>query len=320
METIKVMKENDAVGIALVCLAGVGVVSLLFAISSVLKFAWQYFLRPASSFNKFKGEWAVVTGASAGIGAGFVRSLAKRGVNVVLLARTESKMKDLAAKCTSYGVETKVIPFDFGSASDSDYVKLSQDLSGLTISILVNNVGVNVDFPTDFVDMESALMDQIVKVNISSTNRMTKMLLPGMITRKKGAIFMLSSAGGVFSPAPMLSVYSGTKTYMDALAVAMSGEVSRYGITVQSLAPFFVQTEMSKIRKTSLTVPSADSFAEKSLDALGQEVRLCPHWPHRVMTIALNLLPLKSQVSYVNDLHNGFRIRALKKLEREKAA
>lgn len=302
---------------ALACtiLACIGGLTLLAFITGLFLFLTQYLLS-SFSYARYKGEWAVVTGASAGIGAGFVRALASRGVNVVLLARSRDKMDAIASEVSSaYGVKTHVSCFDFGAADVPAYAALRDELIPLAPKILVNNVGVNVEMPTNFVDMDPEDVDRIVHVNISSINKMTAMLLPGMVSAGKGIIFCLSSGGGAITPAPLLTTYAGTKAYADAFAVSLAGEVASKGVSVHSLTPFFVESAMAKMRK-SLTVPSADDFANKALNQVGVSPRLSPHWVHYIMAVGVTALPLRAQVAYVTDLHRDIRARALRKKER----
>lgn len=298
--------------------AAIGVIAL-----SVYGLRFANFLlqrvAPGASYAKYVGKWAVVTGASAGIGAGFAKALASRGVNVVLIARSEDKLRKVADECEAAGakhsVQTKVVIFDFGNAGDADYERLSGMLLPLNPAILVNNVGVNVDFPTELVDIPAELVDSIVKVNITSLNKMTKMLLPGMKTAKSGLIYCLSSGGGAVGPGPLLTPYAGSKAYADAFAASLSGEVKDAGVIVHSLVPFFVESAMAK-QRASFTVPKADVFASKALDAAGGPVRLSPHWPHAVMGYALTSIPHKLQIAQVTKLHRNIRKRALRRAER----
>lgn len=296
-------------------LASVGAFSLLLLIARAFFFLIQYVFT-SFSFKSYEGKWAVVTGASAGIGAGFVRALASRGLNVVLVARSKEKMDALASEASvKYGVKTQVITFDFNVADAAAYAKIAGILTSLSPAVLVNNVGVNVEMPTDFVDLDMDETDRIVKVNISSINMMTAMLLPGMIRAEKGIVINMSSGGGVVLPAPMLAVYAGTKAYADAFAVALSGEVKDKGVLVVSMTPLFVESAMAKMRE-SFTVPSADEFANKALHQVAVSPRLSPHWVHEIMGAALGLLPLKAQVERVNKLHRSIRTRAVRKKER----
>jgi 17beta-estradiol 17-dehydrogenase / very-long-chain 3-oxoacyl-CoA reductase len=303
-------------------LALVGAVTLLRTAMSVLFFVYTRMLAPNASFARHVGNWAVVTGASAGIGAGFARRLAARGVNVALVARSANKLAAVAEECTKVAanagksVQTKVISFDFANADKEAFSKLAAEIGALgTVSVLVNNVGVNVPFPTDFIETDSAFCETMVKVNVGATNAMTAILLPGMVERKCGAVYCLSSAGGAVSPGPMLAVYAGTKAYNDAFAVALSGEVSRAKVHVHSLTPFFVESSMAKMR-ASVTVPTPDAFAEKALAGTGGAIRANPHWAHAIMAAALTSLPLKVQVNYVTNLHRGIRKRALRRADR----
>lgn len=265
------------------------------------------------SYSKYKGEWAVITGASAGIGAGIARRLSKRGVNVALLARSVDKMNEVAKQCAENDVKTKVIQFDFAQASSEDWSQLASTLKALSPTILVNNVGVNVEFPTPFVDLEDQFVSQMITINIESTNRMTRLLLPHMITANHGIVLCLSSGGGAVTPAPFLSPYAGTKAYNDAFATSLAGEVPA-GVHVHSLTPFFVESSMAKMRK-AFTVPSADEFAEATLRLVSSSPRLQPYWVHMVIQCALMALPLSMQVKYVADLHRKIRVRALRKKE-----
>lgn len=296
-------------------LASLGAFSLFLIIARVFTFLIQYVFT-SFSFKSFEGKWAVVTGASAGIGAGFVRALASRGLNVVLIARSKDKMDALASEVsTKHGVKTHVISFDFNAADAAAYAKIASILTPLSPTVLVNNVGVNVEMPTDFVDLELDVVDRIVKVNISSINNMTAMLLPGMIRAGKGIVINMSSGGGVVLPAPMLAVYAGTKAYADAFALALYGEVKDKGVLAVSMTPFFVESAMAKMRK-SFTVPSADVFADKALQQVAVSPRLSPHWIHEIMGEAARRLPLKVQVERVNKLHRSIRARAIRKKER----
>lgn len=296
--------------------AAIGFLTVAILELRAVVFIWRHFLSPSASLSKYKGSWAVVTGASSGIGAGLSRALAARGVNVALIARGKGeKLEAVAAECKALGVQTAVLPFDFATADDEQYAALARMLSELHPSILVNNVGVNVDFPTHFSQMEDADMERIVTVNVSAANKMTRMLLPGMVESKKGIVLFMSSSAGSFAPGPLLGPYTASKAYMDQLAIAISGEVARDGVTVHSVAPFFVESAMAKMRR-SFTVPDADTFARATLRMIGGPTRMSPYWPHGIMAAVLGVLPMKMQVKYVADLHEGLRKRAIRKRDR----
>lgn len=302
----------SAIAMHLLALAGASALA-----RRLFTFLWTYVLAPSYTFTPHAGQWAVVTGASAGIGAGFARRLASRGMRVCLIARSADRLAPVAAAVRAAGVQATVVEFDFASAGSDDYAALAAQIAGLEggVGVLVNNVGVNVEYPTDFVDTDPALVDRMVKVNIESTNRMTAICLPGMVQRGRGVVYNLSSAGGAVSPAPLLAAYAGTKAYNDAFAVALAGEVADKGVIVHSLTPFFVESKMAKMR-AGITVPTPDAFAESALKQTGGRVRSNPHWAHAIMAAVLLELPLKMQIKYVTDLHRDIRKRALRRAER----
>eukprot|EP00899_Mesostigma_viride_P010223 jgi/Mesvir1/19201/Mv11516-RA.1 len=298
-------------------LAAVGAVTLLRILYRVLSGSFRAFVKPGFSYKRHKGEWAVVTGASYGIGAGYCRQLAKRGLNVVLMARSKEKMDEVASAIEKYNIKTKVIPFDFGAAGPKEWEQLATTLAPLKPSVLVNNVGVNVELPTDFLDTDPALVDRMVNINITSVNKITRILLPGMMERKKGIVIFLSSASRICCP--MLSVYAGTKAYLDAFAVSLAAEVKKSRVLVSTVNPFFVVSEMSKRKRASLLVPSAEKFASLSLDRVG-EVRSCPYWVHAAVFTLMSVVPLGFVSSKILNMHRGIRARLLKRLAQAKKA
>lgn len=168
---------------------------------------------------------------------------------MVLIARSVDKLQQVAQQVEKNGAKSQIISFDFASASVDDWKRLENQLNSLTISVLVNNVGVNVSLPTSFLEMDEEKIHQIVQVNIVATQKITRLIVPKMVQRKKGVVLFLSSGGGVLSPAPYLSVYSGTKAYENALALALAGELESSGVVVQSITPFFITSEMSKVHR-----------------------------------------------------------------------
>jgi len=195
----------------------------------VWKVIWIYFLRPAKSFSKHKGNWAVITGSSWGIGYGFVHGVAKRGMNVVLIARSEDRLKEIATEIEGrYKVKTKSIVIDFGSNDPSIYQKISEEIQGLNITMLINNVGINTQWPKFFHETSIEEMNNMVQINIKSGNMMTSMILPQMRERKFGTIINVSSGSAYPNqPTPLFSVYSGTKAYNQKFSMSLAEELKK---------------------------------------------------------------------------------------------
>ena len=159
----------------------------LFALKVTI-LLYKFFLRPSKNLKKL-GDWAVVTGATDGIGKAYAFQLASKGINVVLISRTKSKLQDVAREITSKfpSVSTKVIVVDFSDFSSTSRQAVSDVCSDLDIGILVNNVGVSYPYPKYFTELTSNEVFGLMEMNVASTTFMTHIVLPGMMDRKRGA-------------------------------------------------------------------------------------------------------------------------------------
>eukprot|EP01027_Heterolobosea_sp_BB2_P012727 GEZU01018421.1.p1 GENE.GEZU01018421.1~~GEZU01018421.1.p1 ORF type:complete len:371 (-),score=84.75 GEZU01018421.1:225-1337(-) len=300
--------------------AVVGVVFTLVQLVRLWSFSYIHFLRPGKDLRKL-GSWAVVTGASDGIGKGYSQNLARKGLNVVLISRTESKLLQLASEIEEqYNVKTKIIVADFAKDDRSQYEMIQSGIEGLDVGVLVNNVGVSYDFPQFFHEVPAEKLRAMVNVNINATNEMTRIVLPGMVNRRRGAIINLSSGYGVF-PSPMLAVYSATKAYIDFFSQSLSAEYKQFGIQVQSVVPFFVTTNMSKIRTPTLTVPSAQHFTKLAVEHIGHDdLRVSPYYMHSLQMWKMSsLLPRFMSLASLQKNNASIRERALAAIARRKA-
>jgi 17beta-estradiol 17-dehydrogenase / very-long-chain 3-oxoacyl-CoA reductase len=162
------------------------------------------------------GSWAVVTGCTDGIGKAYAEHLAKRGLNVVLISRTLEKLQEQAKFLTDkYKVETKVIAVDF-TEQTSIYTTIRNELGDLDIGVLVNNVGMSYKSPEffDVYGQSDKDLSNLINCNITSLTKMTAIVLPNMVKKRKGIIINNASGSGRI-PTPLLTVYSATKAYVD---------------------------------------------------------------------------------------------------------
>ncbi|MBZ3876230.1 Very-long-chain 3-oxoacyl-CoA reductase [Sciurus carolinensis] len=165
------------------------------------------------------GEWAVVTGSTDGIGKSYAEEVANRGMKVVLISRSQDKLNQVSSEIKEkFKVETRTIAVDF--TSEDIYDKIKTGLAGLEIGILVNNVGMSYEYPEYFLE-------------IPDLDNMTRLVLPGMVERSKGAILNISSASGMF-PVPLLTIYSATKAFVDFFSQCLHEEYRSKGIFVQA--------------------------------------------------------------------------------------
>jgi 17beta-estradiol 17-dehydrogenase / very-long-chain 3-oxoacyl-CoA reductase len=275
-----------------------------------------------------KGSWAVITGASDGIGKEFALQLAAKGFNIVLVSRTASKLDTLAAEiATKYaGIQTKTLAMDFAKDSAMDYKRLAELVDGLDIAILVNNVGKSHDIPVSFLETTDVEMEDIITINVKGTLKVTKVVAPGMVARHRGLILTMGSFGG-FLPTPLLATYSGSKAFLQHWSTALGAELKPHGVHTQLVIGYLITSAMSKVRKPSIMIPTPKQFVKATLGKInlkgtagGMVGTITPFWSHGAMHWAIQefLGVWNTTVLGQNyGMHASIRERALRKRERE---
>lgn len=272
----------------------------------------------------------MITGASDGIGKEYAIQLAQKGFNLVLVSRTESKLNTLATEITQKyagsAIKTKILPMDFAKNDDGDYAKLKALVDGLDVGILVNNVGQSHSIPVPFVLTTKEEMRDIITINCIGTLKVTQIVAPGMVQRKRGLILTMGSFGGLL-PTPLLATYSGSKAFLQHWSTSLGGELEGTGVDVELCLSYLVTTAMSKIRKTSLFIPNPRNFVKATLAKIGRSggaqnmaYTSTPFWGHAIMQWFLeNAVGLgnKFAIKQNRKTHEDIRKRALRKAERE---
>jgi uncharacterized protein len=188
---------------------------------------------------------AVVTGASAGLGAEFAWLFAADGHDLVLVARRQDKLEALAAEIkTKHQVAVSVIAVDL--AAPGAAVRIADELikRGIAVEFLVNNAGFG--SAGAFADQELARSVELIQVNVVALVELTRLLLPKMIERKSGRILNIGSTAG-FVPGPFMAMYYASKAFVNSFTEALSVELEGTGVTATVSCPGATATEFARV-------------------------------------------------------------------------
>ena len=281
------------------------------------------------------GKWAIVTGGSDGIGRGYALELAKRGLNICIISRTESKIKQVCEEIQKNypSSSTDFICFNF---SDGNYEELYKNLADFEwfandVGVLVNNVGVlpyayenyakygpNADFDSLKNEMIVKELNSTnlwnLKVNIHSQNMMTGFILPNFCKKKKGVIVNLSSIAAN-QPLPYWALYSAAKSYNYHFGEAIRKELEYDypGIICQTLRPHGVLTNLaSKHWKEGLMFPTPETFCKHAVNTIGYLPCTAGYLPHEIENFIWPLVYKNLSRNRFVRIHDARRKRLLK--------
>ena len=236
-------------------------------------------------------KWALVTGATAGIGESFTRLLAAKGFNLVLVARDEARLHERAVGLKeNFGAESVVIVADLateaGCAKVEDYIRANE------IEVLINNAGFGINKAFTMSDL--AKEEEVLKVLVRTPMRLMHVALPAMKERNSGVVINVSSVASFIAG----GAYSASKAYLTVLSESLSTELSATNIKVSALCPGFTRTEFHQRGRMKMAgLPNfmwlnSDFLVAKAWkDAISDKPVSVPGWQYKTLVGIISLAP-----------------------------
>jgi uncharacterized protein len=220
--------------------------------------------------SRWQDRWALVTGASAGIGWALAELLAQRGAKLILTSRRRERLEELARKVASdHGATAEIFPVDLARPGGAAELFAFTQGMGIEVDLLVNNAGFG-----NYGEFHRGSLDrflQMIQVNVASVAELTHRYLERMVERRRGDVMIVASTAA-FQPVPYISCYAATKGFDLLLAEGLAEEVRQYGVRVMALCPGPTETEFMDVagqpRRMFRVAESAEKVARTGLDAL----------------------------------------------------
>ena len=218
---------------------------------------------------------ALITGASSGIGAAFARIFAAEGFDLVLTARREGKLHELAADLPT---TTKIVVLPADLSTTEGITAFGELVSGqsLEIDVLVNNAGMMVE--EEFANLTTEQIERTITLNITAMTQLIHQFLPAMKARKSGRVLNVASVAA-FHPVPGMDIYAATKAYVLSFSEALAENLRDTGISVTALCPGLTDTDMADTSVAeampAFMVSQPDEVARSGFDALMNREVIC---------------------------------------------
>lgn len=242
------------------------------------------------------GTYALVTGASSGIGREIAKQLAAQGHNVVLVARSAKRLRETADEIErEHGVTGRVLVKDLSNPETPQEIYAELDAAGLEIGVLVNNAAECVYDSFSEADLDR--LAEMIQVNIAALTSLTKLFLTPMLARGSGRILNVSS-GAAFASAPLVATYAASKAYVVSLSEALAHELRGTGVSVTCLCPWPTRTGIqesaglwqARAHQGKLADPARVASVGIAASQKGR-VMAIPGRGHRAQAWALRLIP-----------------------------
>jgi len=240
--------------------------------------------------------WALVTGASSGLGVDFSHELASAGRNLVLVARREERMRELSLELEArHAIRTRIVAMDFSIPGAGMELKRILDGEGIAVDILINNAGFGIF--GEFIGQPLEKTLNMLQLNIASLTELTYLFASDMVRRRHGQILLVASVVA-YQASPNYAAYGATKAYVLSLGEALHEEMKPHGVTVTVLSPgatatefFDVSGQKSTPMKRAFMMPSRQ-VARIGLAAMRRgRASIVSGWKNAMMTWSTRLVP-----------------------------
>jgi uncharacterized protein len=250
----------------------------------------------SKAFRSKYGPWALVTGASSGIGQALATRLAELGLSVVLVARREATLQQHAQDLIGrFGVQCRVVATDLSSDASAD--EIASATRDLDVGLLVAAAGFGTS--GQFVDNDIAEELAMIRVNCAAVAELTHAFARRFVSRGRGGIVLLSSIAA-FQGVPRAANYAATKAYVQSLAEGLHDELEPLGVDVLACAPGPVSTGFGDRAGMAMSVAQEpEEIARKTLGALGRRVTVRPGFLSKALEGGLALMPRRWRVNIV---------------------
>lgn len=245
------------------------------------------------STSVFHGKWALVTGASAGIGVALARELAAHGAKLILTGRRKDRLNALALELAAKGTDVRIIVADLKDPDAPQEIYNATEGEGVSVDILIDNAGLG-----QYGAFHESPMDQElsqVRVNCEAVVRLARLFVAPMVERRRGWILITASTAS-FQPVPYLSTYAATKAFDRFFALGLAAEVARFGVKVAALCPGPTESEFFDVAGATAfkrRVQSAEDVARIAMAGLaGGKRTIIPPASGRVTAFMVRFLPV----------------------------